>query len=154
MAQFIEGGVTAPQGFTASGIHCGIRKNKTKPDLAMICSEQPCTAAAVYTQNLVKGATIQVTKENLADGRAQAVICNSGNANTCNADGVEKARMMCEIAAEHLHISPKDVIVASTGVIGLVLPRLCPAMAQFPSQMLVPLKCPAPFMSVELSVPS
>ena len=122
MAQFIEGGVTAPQGFTASGIHCGIRKNKTKPDLAMIYSERPCTAAAVYTQNLVKGATIQVTKENLADGKAQAVICNSGNANTCNADGVEKARMMCEIAAEHLHISPKDVIVASTGVIGLVLP--------------------------------
>lgn len=122
MAQFIEGGVTAPQGFTASGIHCGIRKNKTKPDLAMIYSEQPCTAAAVYTQNLVKGATIQVTKENLADGKAQAVICNSGNANTCNADGVEKARMMCEIAAEHLHVSPKDVIVASTGVIGMVLP--------------------------------
>ena len=122
MAQFIEGGVTAPKGFTAGGIHCGIRKNKSKPDLAMICSEKKCTAAAVYTQNLVKGAPILVTKENLADGTAQAVICNSGNANTCNADGVEKARMMCEIAAEQLHVSAKDVIVASTGVIGQVLP--------------------------------
>ncbi len=119
---YIEGGVTASAGFTAGGIHCGIRKNKSKPDLAMIYSDKPCAAAAVYTQNLVKGAPIQVTRQNLADGTAQAVICNSGNANTCNADGEEKARRMCEIAGQALSISANDVIVASTGVIGQVLP--------------------------------
>lgn len=118
----ISGGITAAKGFHASGIHCGIRKNKTKPDLALIYSELPCTAAAVYTTNLVKGAPIAVTRENLENGISQAVIVNSGNANTCNADGVEKARRMCEIAANALHISPADVIVASTGVIGQILP--------------------------------
>lgn len=122
MFTYIEGGVTAAKGFVAGGIHCGIRKNKSKPDLAMIYSEQECTAAAVYTTNLVKGAPILVTKRNIADGKAKAVICNSGNANTCNADGEEKAQRMCEIAAETLGISPSDVIVASTGVIGQVLP--------------------------------
>ena len=119
---YIDGGVTAPAGFTASGIHCGIRKNKSKPDLAMIFCEKSCSAAAVYTQNLVKGAPIQVTRQNLQNGTAQAVICNSGNANTCNADGEQKARRMCEIAGDALGISPDDVIVASTGVIGQVLP--------------------------------
>ncbi len=119
---YIDGGVTAAQGFVAGGVHCGIRKNKAKPDLAMIYSERPCAAAAVYTTNLVKGAPILVTRENIKDGIAHAVICNSGNANTCNADGVEKARKMCEIAADVLKIDPKDVIVASTGVIGQVLP--------------------------------
>ena len=120
--EFISSGVTAAQGFVAGGIHCGIRKNKAKPDLAMIYSETPCNAAAVYTTNLVKGAPILVTKKNLADGKAKAVICNSGNANTCNADGAEKAEKMCRIAAEVLGIEPQDVIVASTGVIGQVLP--------------------------------
>lgn len=120
--KYIEGGVTAAQGFIAGGVHCGIRKNKTKADLAMVYSHKPCTAAAVYTTNLVKGAPILVTRENIADGRAQAVICNSGNANTCNADGVEKAMKMCEIAGKALSIDPKDVVVASTGVIGQVLP--------------------------------
>lgn len=120
--KFIDGGVTAAQGFTASGIHCGIRKNKSKPDLALIYCEKTCTAAGVYTKNLVKGAPILVTQKHLADGTAKAVICNSGNANTCNADGEEKAEMMCKIAAEALHIEPNDVIVASTGVIGQVLP--------------------------------
>jgi len=119
---YIDGGVTAAQGFVAGGVHCGIRKNKLKPDLAMIYSERPCVAAAVYTTNLVKGAPILVTRENIQNGTAHAVICNSGNANTCNADGVEKARKMCEIAADVLKIDPKDVIVASTGVIGQVLP--------------------------------
>ena len=114
---YIDGGVTAPAGFTASGIHCGIRKNKS-----MIFCEKSCSAAAVYTQNLVKGAPIQVTRQNLQNGTAQAVICNSGNANTCNADGEQKARRMCEIAGDALGISPDDVIVASTGVIGQVLP--------------------------------
>ena len=118
----IEGGVTAAQGFTAAGIYCGIRKNKSKSDLALIYSKVPCAAAAVYTQNLVKGAPIQVTRRNLADGIAQAVICNSGNANTCNADGEQKAQMMCEAAAKALHLEPEDVVVASTGVIGQVLP--------------------------------
>lgn len=122
MIEYIEGGVTAPQGFTASGVHCGIRKNKTKRDLALIFSETLCNSAAVYTQNLVKGAPLIVTQRNLANGKAQAVICNSGNANTCNADGEEKAFRMAEIAASVLNIEPEDVIVASTGVIGQVLP--------------------------------
>ena len=120
--KMIEGGVTAAQGFVAGGIHCGVRKNKSKPDLAMIYSEKPCTAAAVYTRNLVKGAPILVTQKNLADGTAKAVICNSGNANTCNADGVEKAEAMCQLTAKALGIAPQDVVVASTGVIGQVLP--------------------------------
>ena len=120
--KMIEGGVTAAQGFVAGGVHCGIRKNKSKPDLAMIYSEKMCAAAAVYTQNLVKGAPILVTKKTNENGRAQAVICNSGNANTCNADGVEKAERMCAIAGEVLGIHPADVVVASTGVIGQVLP--------------------------------
>ena len=120
--KMMEGGVTAAQGFVAGGIHCGVRKNKSKPDLAMIYSEKPCTAAAVYTRNLVKGAPILVTQKNLADGTAKAVICNSGNANTCNADGVKKAEAMCQLAAKALGIAPQDVVVASTGVIGQVLP--------------------------------
>ena len=120
--KMIEGGVTAAQGFVAGGIHCGIRKNKSKPDLAMIYSQTPCAAAAVYTQNLVKGAPILVTKKNIENGFAKAVICNSGNANTCNADGVEKAEAMCDLTAKALGIDPEDVVVASTGVIGQVLP--------------------------------
>lgn len=115
---FIPGGVAAPQGFTAAGIHCGIRKNKSKRDLALISADCVCNAAAVYTQNLVCGAPITVTKQHLQDGTARAVICNSGIANTCNADGMEKARGMCELTAEALGISPAEVIVASTGVIG------------------------------------
>ncbi|MBQ1242837.1 MAG: bifunctional ornithine acetyltransferase/N-acetylglutamate synthase, partial [Clostridia bacterium] len=119
--KFIDGGVTAAKGFLASGIHCGIRKNQTKKDLAMIKSETLCAAAAVYTQNKVYGAPITVTRENLKNGYAQAVIVNSGNANTCNSDGVEKAQMMCDIAAESLGVKADDVIVASTGVIGMSL---------------------------------
>ena len=121
MFKYIDGGVTAAKGFKASGIHCGIRKNQTKKDLAMIVSNTKCTAAAVYTQNKVYGAPITVTRNNIADGFAQAVICNSGNANTCNADGVEKAQMMCDIASKALGVDSKDVIVASTGVIGMTL---------------------------------
>lgn len=120
--QTVTGGVTAAKGFLASGVHCGIRKNRSKPDLALIFSEVLCSAAAVYTQNLVKGAPLAVTKHNLADGKAQAVICNSGNANTCNADGEEKAQAMCALTANALGIDAQDVIVASTGVIGQVLP--------------------------------
>ena len=85
--QLINGGVCAPKGFKAGGVHCGIRKNRVKRDLSLIISEVPASASAVYTQNLVKGAPIYVTQRNLVDGIAQAAICNSGNANTCNADG-------------------------------------------------------------------
>ena len=114
----ISGGVCAAKGFTANGIHCGIRRNKTKRDLALIYSEVPASAASVYTSNLVKGAPIAVTKAHLADGKAQAILCNSGNANTCNADGVEVAQKMCELLANEMGISADDVVVASTGVIG------------------------------------
>lgn len=116
--KFTDGGVTAPKGFTANGIHCGIRKNKDKKDLALIFCEKECDTAAVYTQNLVCGAPITVTKNNISDGKARAVVCNSGIANTCNADGIEKAEGMCEITANALGISKSDIIVASTGVIG------------------------------------
>ena len=114
----ISGGVIAAKGFTASGVHCGIRKNRSKNDLALIVSEVPASAAAVYTTNLVKGAPLTVTKQHLADGLAQAVICNSGNANTCNANGIEIAEQMAELTAQTLGIRASDVVVASTGVIG------------------------------------
>ena len=116
--KIVDGGVCAAKGFTAAGVHCGIRKNKTKKDLALIVSEKKAAAAAVYTTNLVKGAPLTVTKAHLADGTAQAIICNSGNANTCNANGIEIAEQMCSLLADGLHISADDVVVASTGVIG------------------------------------
>ena len=116
--QLINGGVCAAQGFTANGIHCGIRKNTTKADLALVYSEIPANAAAIYTTNLVKGAPLLVTKTHLANGKAQAVICNSGNANTCNADGIEIAEKMSQLTAKQLGIAADDVVVASTGVIG------------------------------------
>ena len=118
MLKEIQGGVCAAKGFKANGVHCGIRKNKTKRDLALIYSETVATAAAVYTKNLVKGAPLTVTKNNIADGKAQAVICNSGNAYTCNANGIEIAEQTCELVAKELGISAKDIVVASTGVIG------------------------------------
>ena len=114
----ISGGVCAPKGFKAAGMHCGVRRNKDKKDIAMIFADVECSAAAVYTTNKVFGAPIAVTRENLANGKARAVICNSGNANTSNADGVEKARAMSDLAAKALGIDSGDVIVASTGVIG------------------------------------
>lgn len=120
--KLIDGGVCAAKGFRASGIHCGIRKNKTKRDLALICSDTPCSAAAVYTTNLVKGAPLTVTKKHLENGVAQAVIVNSGNANTCNANGIEVAETMCSFVADGLGLSSDDVLVASTGVIGQPLP--------------------------------
>ncbi len=116
--EIIKGGVCAAKGFKANGIHCGIRKNKTKRDLSLICSDVVANAAAVYTTNLVKGAPLLVTKENIKNGKAQAVICNSGNANTCNANGVEIADETCKYLAEGLNIDKSDVVVASTGVIG------------------------------------
>lgn len=139
--KFVEGGVCAAKGFKANGIQCGLAHKpltsteenaatannahpsaKKKNDLALIVADKECTAAAVYTTNKVKGAPILVTKEHIADGTAKAVIVNSVNANTCNPDGVEKANKMCELAAAELSLSPADIIVASTGVIGQVLP--------------------------------
>ena len=111
----------ASLGFKAGGIHCGIRKNKDKKDFALIVSDVPCAAAGVFTQNLVKGAPVLVTKRNIANGVAQAVICNSGNANTCNKDGEEVAEKMCALVTKVAGIDSSDVIVASTGVIGLPL---------------------------------
>ncbi len=116
--KIIQGGVCAAKGFTANGIHCGIRKNRTKRDLSLIVSATKAAAAAVYTTNLVKGAPLIVTKRNIADGYARAVICNSGNANTCNAGGEQIAEKTCELVGNALSIDAKDVVVASTGVIG------------------------------------
>ena len=116
--EHISGGVCAPIGFKAGGVHCGIRKNRSKRDIALIISEVPASASAVYTTNLVKGAPIYVTQRNIADGVAQAAICNSGNANTCNADGEDIAWQMCQLTADATGLKAEDVIVASTGVIG------------------------------------
>ena len=119
--KIIENGVVAPIGFKANGIYAGIREGKKRIDLSLILSEKRASAAAVYTTNLVKGAPIYVTKENIEDGYAQAMICNSGNANTCNADGIEIAKKTCQILAKTANIDEKDIIIASTGVIGLPL---------------------------------
>ena len=116
--KIISGGVCAAKGFKANGVHCGIRKNQTKKDLALIVSDVPATAAAVYTTNLVKGAPLTVTKNHISNGIAQAVICNSGNANTCNADGIEIAEKMCALVEKATGVAASDVVVASTGVIG------------------------------------
>ncbi|MBQ4089467.1 MAG: bifunctional glutamate N-acetyltransferase/amino-acid acetyltransferase ArgJ [Clostridia bacterium] len=116
--KIISGGICAAKGFKANGVHCGIRANRTKRDLSLIVSDVPASAAAVYTTNLVKGAPLTVTKNHIMNGIAQAVICNSGNANTCNADGIEIAEGMCALVEKQLGIAANDVIVASTGVIG------------------------------------
>ena len=129
--EWIEGGVTAAAGFKASGIHCGIRKNKDKKDLSLIVSDRPCAAACCYTQNLVQGAPIHVTKENVKNGYAQAIICNSGNANTCNPGGEEMAKNMCRLVEIGTGIKSDDVIVASTGVIGQPL-DIAPIQAGMP----------------------
>lgn len=118
MIEYIDGGICAPQGFTAEGIHCGFRKNTSKKDLAIIASDVQCSAAAMYTTNKVQGAPLKVTKEHLADGHARAIICNSGNANTCADNGECIARQTCILTAEACGCMPEDIIVASTGVIG------------------------------------
>ena len=116
---FVDGGVCAAEGFAASGVIAGIKKgNTTKRDLALIYCAEKCRAAALYTTNKVKGAPIYVTKKHLENGVAQAVIVNSGNANTCNDNGIEIAEKMCELAADALKIKVEDVLVGSTGVIG------------------------------------
>ncbi len=128
----IEGGVTYPAGFRASGIHCGLRKNKSKKDLALILADKLCNAAAIYTTNKVYGAPITVTREHLKNGMARAAICNSGNANTCNPDGVDKANAMCAALAAQLGIDENDIIITSTGVIGEPLP-LEPILSGIPA---------------------
>ena len=130
--KIVTGGVCAAKGFTANGVHCGIRKNKQKRDLSLILSETRAAAAAVYTTNLVKGAPLAVTKQNLADGYAQAIVCNSGNANTCNANGIEIAEAMCDLVAGAVGVAKNDVVVASTGVIGQPL-DITPIAAGMPS---------------------
>ena len=118
--RYVEGGVCAAIGFSANGLNCGLNPDKSKNDLGMIYSERLCTAAAVYTQNKVKGAPVLVTKRHLeaSGGTAKAVIVNSKNANTCNADGVDIAEEICGLAANALGIYAREVIIASTGVIG------------------------------------
>ncbi len=116
--KIINGGVCAAKGFKAAGVRCGIRKTQTKKDLAVVVSDVKASAAAVYTTNLVKGAPLAVTKKHIEDGFAQAVICNSGNANTCNANGIEIAEQMSELVSKQFDIKAEDVVVASTGVIG------------------------------------
>lgn len=127
----IDGGICASKGFKASGIYCGIKRpandtpeTKHKNDICIFVSDTVCNTAAVYTQNKVKGAPILVTKKNLekSGNKSIAVIANSKNANTCNADGIEKAEAMCELLAKELNIPKEQVIVASTGVIGQILP--------------------------------
>lgn len=122
--KFIKGGVCAAKGFKANGINCGLNSDKNKNDLGLILSDTLCNTACVYTQNKVKGAPILITKVHLdvTGGKSRAVIANSKNANTCNADGEQKAERMCELTADVLGISSDEVIVASTGVIGQVLP--------------------------------
>ena len=120
---FINGGVCAPIGFKASGIHVGVKTHNTdKKDLALIVADCGCNAGAVYTKNVVKAAPLHITKENLANGRARVVFANSGNANACAPNGELHAREMCRMIASELNICDNDVIVASTGVIGQELP--------------------------------
>ncbi len=117
--EFVDGGVCAAAGFAAAGINVGIKAgNTSKRDLALIFCAERCRTAALFTTNKVKGAPIIVSKEHLKDGYAQAIIVNSGNANTCCDNGLEIARQMCELTATALEISPDDVLVGSTGVIG------------------------------------
>ena len=121
--QFVDGGVTAPKGFTANGMLCKIKESSTKNDLALVFSEKLCNAAGVFTQNKVKAESVKLTKENISNGKAQAVIANSGNANACTGEqGAKVARKMASLAADVLGINPSDVIVYSTGVIGKQLP--------------------------------
>lgn len=117
-----DGGVTSAKGFLASGIHCGLKKNTLKSDLALIYSKVPAAGSGVYTKNKVKGAPIYITKEHLSNKKAQAIIVNSGNANTCNGDdGLAKAKKMALLQAKELGLKTEEVLVASTGVIGVPL---------------------------------
>ena len=124
MYKVIDGGVCAAKGYKANGLNCGLNPNPDKNDLGLYVSDVDAKTAGVYTTNKVKGAPIIVTKSHLeaTGGMSRATIMNSKNANTCNADGVEKAELMCELAARELNLKPEEVLVASTGVIGQILP--------------------------------
>lgn len=120
--KYIDGGVTAPKGFLASGIYCGIKQGSVKKDLALIYSEVPAKASGMFTKNKVKGAPIYICKDHLSNKNAQAIIINSGNANTCTGDdGLSKAKKMTALQAKALNLKADDVLVASTGVIGVPL---------------------------------
>lgn len=120
--KYIDGGVTAPKGFLASGIYCGIKQGSVKKDLALIYSEVPAKASGMFTKNKVKGAPIYICKDHLSNKKAQAIIINSGNANTCTGDdGLSKAKKMTALQAKALNLKADDVLVASTGVIGVPL---------------------------------
>ncbi len=122
MGTMIAGGICAAQGFRAAGLHVGVKThNVNKKDVALIVSDVPCAAAGMFTKNVVKAAPVRVTMEHLADGRARAVIANSGNANACAPQGEENARRMCAAAAKAIGCGPEEVLVASTGVIGQTL---------------------------------
>ena len=137
--KMIEGGVCAAKGFTANGIHCGIRKNHSKKDLALILSAVPASAAAVYTTNLVKGAPLTVTKNHISNGIAQAVICNSGNANTCNANGIEIAEAMSDLVAKQLntpvHISHMKAIGKRNW--NRIIPQALEILAEEPAKLVI-----------------
>ena len=123
--KYVDGGVCAAKGFKANGLYCGIKENPTKkPDLCLVESDVMCSAAGVFTQNKVKGAPVTVSQKNLAKtgGKAKGFILNSKNANTCNADGEEKAYKMCEMTAEKMGVKPEEILIAQTGVIGQILP--------------------------------
>lgn len=123
MRTLAEGGVSSPQGFEAAGIHCGVKADGDLMDLALVHSTAPATAAAVYTTNQVQAAPIAIDREHLADGEARAVVLNSGNANACTgAQGDRDGRRMCELTAAALGLEAADVLVCSTGVIGVELP--------------------------------
>ena len=129
---FIPGGICAAKGFKASGVHCGIRRNHSKYDLALIASDVRCAGAACYTTNKVYGAPIQVDRAHLADGHAQAIVVNSGNANTCAPNGVALANDVCDLVAKELGIPAGDVLPSSTGVIGQAM-ELAPFAAGVPA---------------------
>ena len=146
----ITGGVTAPKGFQAAGIHCGIKDNFTTPqpdkkDLAMILSSVPCAAAGTYTRNVVKADPVILTKEHLADHQARGIIFDSGNANACAPKGRENAQRMAQAAAAATGLRPQDFAVCSTGIIGVELniqaiekgvPSLVAALADTPQASL------------------
>ena len=122
MLKYIEGGVCAAQGFRAAGIHVGVKTHAAwKKDVALIVSDVDCAAAAMFTTNVVKAAPIHVDRKHLADGKARAIVANSGNANACAPQGEENAIKMCAAAAKAIGCPPEDVLVSSTGVIGQTL---------------------------------
>ena len=121
MINVIDGGVTAPKGFKASGIACGLKTNGKK-DFAIVCSDDIAVAAGVFTTNVVKGHSLQLTMSHIKSGYAQAVIINSGNANACIGDqGLKDAQEMADLTAQLLQCDLENVLVGSTGVIGMPL---------------------------------